>query len=350
MVTRIEVLTAYELILQRPPESEEAISYHETYPDLLSLGRHMTGSEEFRKLHPQSGVPEHHIYSGYAPSEVAVFRQFPAYSGQGTKNFVTNFLGVKTRCAFQAPLIPFDGLVEGFPEPVGSTQGETAEWIGTLRAVLEAKSSFRMLELGAGYGPWMAITYAASVQRGIADIKVYGVEGDANHVTFMRANMVDNRIDDDHFVVFHAAVGATDGSTYWAVETDSSEVYGARPIAESGDDYLGNKGREVLSIKLIGINVLLENEQYWDLVHIDIQGHEIEVCRAGIAQMCRRVRRVVVGTHSRAIDGAIFDLFYSNGWILENEKPTIYKWNEAFPTLEAMTTVDGVQVWRNPNL
>jgi FkbM family methyltransferase len=356
MITRDQVLTAYELILQRSPESESAIDYHLAFPDLRALGRHFTSSPEFKISQPKptpapTTIHEHHIYRGYVPSDLDVFQHFSQYDGLGAPGFVTNFLGVRTRCTLQLPLVPFDGTVEGLPEPVGSTQGETAEWIGTLRAVLEAGSSFRLMELGAGYGPWMAITHAAARQRGITDIHVYGVEADAHHVDFIRTNMQDNTIDEAQGTAIHGAVGAEDGVAYWAVEEEPGAVYGGRPmIASDGNDYLGNTRSTIVEVPVVGINGLLSREVMWDLLHIDIQGHEGEVCRAGIEQMTQCVRRVVVGTHSRIQDGIVMETFHKAGWSLENEKPTISIWNDAIPTVEGMAVVDGAQVWRNPRV
>ncbi len=36
--------------------------------------------------------------------------------------------------------------------------------------------------------------------------------------------------------------------------------------------------------------------------------------------------------------------------VLENEKPSKFRYSPSAPTLEAMTFVDGIQVWRNPRL
>lgn len=355
MVTRERVIMAYELILNRQPESEDAIKSHLSHPDLSALGRGLIDSPEckdlYSELSPAPAVHEHQIYSGYAPSDLDVFRQFEHYKGPSKPGFVTNFLGCRTRCTLQSALVPFDGTVEGLPVPVGNTQAETAEWIGTLRAVLDAESRFRLLELGAGYGPWMATTHVAATQKGIRDIRVYGVEADAGHMRFIETNMRDNGIDQADFVPMHAAVGTKDGTAYWPVEDEPENVYGGRPMTDTGGkDYMGNVRQKVVEVPVLSIDGLLQREDVWDLVHVDIQGHEGDVCRAGIDEMSRRVRRVVIGTHSRIQDGIVMEAFHQAGWRLENEKPTISRWNEAAPTPEGMAVVDGVQVWQNVEL
>jgi hypothetical protein len=86
------------------------------------------------------------------------------------------------------------------------------------------------------------------------------------------------------------------------------------------------------------------------MIHIDIQGGEYEVCRASIADLGERAKRVIIGTHSRKIDGDLVELFMREGWILEHEKPTKFTFRSNPPSLEAMTTVDGTQCWRNLRL
>ncbi len=85
-------------------------------------------------------------------------------------------------------------------------------------------------------------------------------------------------------------------------------------------------------------------------MHIDVQGAETAICEVGLAVMAERVRWVVIGTHSRAIEGRLVSLFGEAGWILENEKPCRFTWTPGAPDLVAMTTLDGTQVWRNPRL
>lgn len=50
-----------------------------------------------------------------------------------------------------------------------------------------------------------------------------------------------------------------------------------------------------------------------DILHSDIQGAESEVFHHAISLLNERVRRVVVGTHTRKIEGELMDLFSANG-------------------------------------
>ncbi len=59
---------------------------------------------------------------------------------------------------------------------------------------------------------------------------------------------------------------------------------------------------------------------------------------------------MIVGTHSRKIDGDLIDLMWRQGWVLEEEMPARFNFLGFLPTLEGMTYSDGTQVWRNPQL
>jgi hypothetical protein len=67
---------------------------------------------------------------------------------------------------------------------------------------------------------------------------------------------------------------------------------------------------------------LIMKESRWDLIHIDVQGDEVDICRSCIDELSARVRWIVVGTHSRKIDGDLLDLMWRAGWMLEHEKPS----------------------------
>ncbi|UPG71986.1 hypothetical protein MVG78_15840 [Roseomonas gilardii subsp. gilardii] len=56
---------------------------------------------------------------------------------------------------------------------------------------------------------------------------------------------------------------------------------------------------------------------------------------------------LVLGTHSRQIEGEIFGMkLAAGGWMLEMERPAILHLHERGPHV----TVDGVQGWRNLSL
>jgi hypothetical protein len=105
-----------------------------------------------------------------------------------------------------------------------------------------------------------------------------------------------------------------------------------------------------IEVPVFGIIDLLELQERWDMVHIDVQGAEAELCQHAIGALTRRAAWVIIGTHSRLIEGELLRLFHGPDWMLENEKPARFSYSPHAPSLEAMTTVDGIQVWKNLRL
>ena len=83
-----------------------------------------------------------------------------------------------------------------------------------------------------------------------------------------------------------------------------------------------------------------------DLLHIDIQGGEADLIVGCLPIISEKVVYVLVGTHSRQIEGRIMETLFQVGWKLEIERPAIFSLEAGLPQI----TVDGVQGWRNPNL
>jgi hypothetical protein len=119
---------------------------------------------------------------------------------------------------------------------------------------------------------------------------------------------------------------------------------------QSNQDYTGRHFQQTTPVEVIPMLDLVVKEPCWDLIHIDVQGDEVDICRSCLDDLNARVRWIVVGTHSRKLDGDFLDLMGSAGWILEHEKPTKFNFVPNYKKLEAMTTLDGTQVWRNPRL
>ena len=177
----------------------------------------------------------------------------------------------------------------------------------------------------------------------------------------MLTHFRDNGFDPAAHRLDNAAIGVAAGRARWPKVAVPSAVWGLRPFAcfaEDGDfagnakvpDYMGKIYDEYIDVEMLSFDSVLEREPLWDLVHFDVQGSEAELCSASAENLNQRVRWLVIGLHSRKIDGDLIDLFFRHGWILENEKPTRSNYNPSAPSLEAMIILDGTQVWRNPRL
>ena len=292
----------------------------------------------------QGDVAPDQIYAGYRPEELSLIREHFCLSSKPTEGFITDCLGVKTRGSSLWDQVQFlVGTV--IPPPIPNDfHAEAVEWIGLLKSVRSAKGKYVAMELGAGWGPWVVAGAVAARNAGIRNISLLAVEGDPGHFAFLRQHFIDNGLNPDQHVLLQAAVGARPGRARWP-RVEPRNSYGTRPLT-GVDAQLAN----TFELKVLSMSDLLRQQNRWDLVHVDVQGSEVEICEAAIALLNERAHWLVVGTHSRLIEGQLISLLMNAGWVLENEKPVIFEVQRSAPSAEALTRVDGTQIWRNPRL
>lgn len=293
------------------------------------------------------------IFKGYEDNDLKIFQVFAKDGLHPEDGFITDFLGGRTRVSILYDAVkPMDGHVLGAPIP-GDFHAEAVEWIGVLKTAMTAKNRYVAMEWGAGWAPWLIAGAKAAQHLGVTDIRLYGLEPDPSHFDAMRQHFLDNGFVPADHVLLQAAVGTEDGSAQWPDEPDARNQWGARPIREGSSqdlDYLCGRVSRFIDVRVLQATKLVLRESAWDMVHIDIQGWEGEVCRSCIDALSARVKWVVIGVHSRIQDAELLQIFHSAGWILEHEKPTRFRYRPSQVDFDAMVTADGTQVWRNPRL
>jgi len=326
----------YRLALRREAQDRELDEHAHNITSLADLRRVLV-SREFEAVSPDALVV----------ADLDVLRAFAPFAREpvGPHAF-RNIVGAETRLSFLHPsLAKKAGQVEGITRPSAPGLHGLAEWIGSLRSVLEARDRLVVMELGSGWAPWLVTCALAARRRGIDDIALIGVEGSAQHHGFMRQHFIDNGLDPDAHSLHHAVVGAEDGVAYFPRLIDPTADYGANAVFDPGERAAAEARGELEAVTCLSLTRLLNRSGRVDLMHMDIQGHEQAVLEAGFAAVDRFVHRAIIGTHSRQIDAALLDLFSSHGWHLEYEQPTKLVQTTSgslhFPR-------DGEQVWRNP--
>ena len=367
VVDRDSVIAAYRLILGREPESEQAVETHlRSHGTLANLRESFLRSQEFapeieqiaayRILETQSLTPLD-IYTGCSTQDYALIRERFTREVQPEAGFVVDRPGVRTRISsLWNEVQHLDGTVLAVPIP-SDFHAEAIEWAGMLKAVRSAKSSFRMMEAGAGWGPWAVASAVAARNAGITDISLMAIEADPGHFSFLRQHLLDNGFDPEKHRLLRKAVGVRQSVARWPV-MDSHNDWGARPISlESGTrrdgsavDYRGKEFADTMEIEVVPFTSLLTMEPRWDLVHMDVQGEEGTICQATAKQFDERVHWFVVGTHTRVVEGQLLETFAGMGWRLENEKPSRLQVGSDARRAESFLVTDGTQVWRNPKL
>jgi FkbM family methyltransferase len=275
-------------------------------------------------------------------SDKALIKSFRRFGVRGTPGFATDFLGIKTRIAYFTHMDSFDGKVLKPPLP-GDAHYGGLEWAGTLRAVREARGELTVVELGAGWGPWLVVAAHAGKKCGIKKFNLVGLEGSRGHFEYMLTHFKDNGLDPAAHTLIHGIAAATDGVAEFPVFDYPRADWGAAALVAPGDT---THHARTETLRAYSLPTLLESLRYVDLVHIDIQGHEVDVVASAREVLKQKVRRLVIGTHSRTIEQQLFDDLGSSGWVLEAEEPTLIRQIDGNVRLEA----DGCQVWVNPGL
>jgi FkbM family methyltransferase len=334
------VLWAFRLLLRREP-SEAELQHHLRDDDTVNALRlRLLTTREFEVHSPGStAMTDFAIINAFAP--------FPR--GESVADAFRDIFGSITRVRYlDRGWHSLAGYVyAGVPRDREGGLHGTSEWVGTLRSVLEAKGKFTAMELGAGWGPWLIASQNAARSKGIEAIDLTGVEGATEHHGFMLDNFRNNGVDPAAHSLHHAVVGAEDGIASFPKLHVAEDDYGANAVFADGERDAAAMRGELEEIRCISLNTLMADKDRVDLIHIDIQGHEEPVLRAGMDILNAKARRLVIGTHSRAIEGHLFDLLHDNGWVCESEVPCVLR-----PTMDGnrVLFVDGEQVWRNDRL
>jgi FkbM family methyltransferase len=208
------------------------------------------------------------------------------------------------------------------------------------------------MDVGAGREPWIVAGAVAARNTGIADVRLTAVEADPSRFRLLRRHFADNGFDPDAHSLIQAVVGPEDGPGYWRAVAEPASASGASvtPDGDVNDDVTHGGGAPGdVEVNTIAFRDLLQRERQWDLVHINIRGREAEVCESCRDILSERVRWLIVATHSRVLDGRVIELMWSLGWHLENERPPQFVYSQSASSLVRMNTVDGTQVWSNPN-
>lgn len=299
-------------------------------------------------------------YAGYTADDLARIATL-ACPTEPSAGFVTDFVGVRTRPLFLPPAVQYTSTTIGeLPVPGDRLHAETIEYAALARVLGDRrKESFEVFELGAGWGPWMALAGVLARRLGQERIGLLGVEADPRHLEFCKQHLADNGLrppgDEPCTQLDGVRCELLAGAVWWE-DTELSFPEGdpmdyghaARSLAVEFE-YRGFH-TEHRTVRAFGLGQLLAKVPVVDLVHLDIQGAEYEVISHSMDALATTVRYLFVGTHSRQIEGNLIALLGGKGWELLNEKPCRFALDPSVPTLEGMTTRDGGQLWRNRHL
>lgn len=264
----------------------------------------------------------------------------------GNPGFFTNAFGVLIKPDyFPFVLAGKGGTVEEIPIP-SNWHADIAEFGAAFRAIELSGNTFNMVELGCGWGCWMNITGVVAKRKG-KKVKIYGVEGAKGNIQLANDALTTNGFLPEEYEVFHGIATAKPGFALFPVYDQPGLSWGGKPlfdISAREAEKLVRSGR-YMKLPQVTISELGDKIGRIDLLHVDIQGGELELIPNAINPITKTVAYLLIGTHSRQIEGVMHDTLLKAGWILEIERPAIIEVGE-----KIKNQVDGVQGWRNPRL
>lgn len=303
------------------------------------------------------------VYAGYEEEDLQAIRKLSTFTASVSAEFYTDGFGVKTlfECVpFVDPATLNIGRLE-FPVPDDGFHAEAIEYAALADALRRSPENapFCAVEIGAGWGPWIAAAGVIARRRGAGKISLVGVEASSRRFALMCRHLEANGLrpsgvtgeDAQHgnvFTrVFNGAVWTHDG-VIWFPESDVADMGAAATTSNGETDYRGAKS-DNKSIPCRTLATLLQGVGAIDFMHIDIQGAELELLQDQAAWVTDNVKTMMLATHSRPIEGKLMELLLGHGWQLLREKPCRVDWRKDC-SLAGRTIVDGSQYWLNNKL
>lgn len=265
---------------------------------------------------------------------------FAPWRGHAAPGCQVNFLGIQTDVSYVPGTPPTPaGLQQTTHPPLDE---EWFEWIDLLECIGSGEGRFVMIELGAGWGRWIA-NAAVACRRVGRDYDLVGVEAEPTHFRWMREHLARNGIDPTRVEVVNAAVATRPGHVRFL--TGSPGVYyqsvaGIRTTLS----WIGRRRGWSHRVPAVTLRGLIDDRDSVDLIDLDIQGAEADVLEASVDAL-RVVKRVHIGTHTREVEGRLRRLFTELGWRCVCDYPGE---SVTMTPLGQVTFQDGVQTWTAP--
>lgn len=284
--------------------------------------------------------------------DTSIFGKYRMWEGIVPAGYFSNCLGTFARSHYWK--FPDDWMAHFAKEryerpPIPADEG-VIDLSCILEAADQAEDNFVMAALGAGWGRWLVCGAAAARQRGMR-FELIGVEGEPTHFQWMLEHFRDNGIEpSDHRLIEAAAAGKRGKA--WFCYGDASAWYGQaivdkRTLTPGDGGELNHCGRLVKKIRTVDIEEVTERTNRVDCMQLDIQGAELEFLSKSPKTLNRKVKRIIVGTHSEKIEAGIRELFCGLGWLC------VFDYCIDSHILAAGHDImlgDGAQFWVNPNL
>ena len=231
------------------------------------------------------------------------------------------------------------------PIPSDGYRSEAEEYVGLAIALAGAQETFTVVEVGAGWAPW-AVMGAVCARRAGKKPRCIAVEADPTKADWAAQHARDNDLSEDEFRLVRAACWHSEGTLRFPL-LDADDMGGAvTDQSEVTMDYRGAHFPHV-DVPAVSLFSLIDDPIPTDLLHIDLQGMELEVLLPTLDAIEQHVRFLAVGTHDRYVEGTLQHTLLAREWALLMESPSTAIFDGVKPTLAGFTVQDGNQFYAN---
>jgi len=278
------------------------------------------------------------FYTGVGQDDIRLLASFADPNPPRVRGSFTDFFGMTVQLKYLHLPEQFDRCATALPFPSDGFHAEAIEYVGVVRAFAESGSEFVGVELGCGWGPWIGLGGVLARRHG-KPFRLVGVEGSIEHCDYCREHLEQNGLLPNARIL-NALISTNRKGAYFQTGLAAFNNWGATASLSPRNNYV--------KVPSITMTDALEGLELIDYVHVDIQGAEDQVLADPDAGriLTSKVKRIIIGTHSRGIEARLLDLFKDRGWVLEAEKPCHFNYIPD-ASYVGMTKVDGCQIWRN---
>ena len=311
---------------------------------------------EPRLVHIPVGCPPLQHYPGYLPQDTELVSRYADEQAEIKEDHYLDGFGVRTAFTCVPFIDPANLDLERLqmPLPDDGFHAEGIEYAALLQAFDNRRSPgrFTAVELGSGWGPWIALAGVLARKHGVDSLCLIGAEASAERYALMCQHLERNELTSaagGSIKTFHGAIWTHDGE----VQFPDSHVQDMGPAVISEDAKTDYRGHRVTtrSTPCLRLSTLCEGAGPIDFLHIDVQGSELDLIANAAGWLGENVYEIMVATHSRVIEGGVMDLLGRSGWVLRREKPCRFQLGEGpRSSWEGLTQSDGAQHWINPRL
>lgn len=269
------------------------------------------------------------------------------WAGHVPERYTANFLGVLTEGRFLwNKKGPFSEgyMTTALPTVASEGEGyfEIADWFYSAH---DAANQYVAISIGAAYGAQLVGAWKTLHLINPLPSKLIAIEPVPENCAWIRKHMADNGIDPEEHCITQAAVGIDNRPNLFpvgapgtgltaSVDTNSEKSREVYAGVFERSEYCGRILRNILLhnstgvirelpygysaelqfVSAVTLHDVLTPLDRVDLLEFDIQGAEGVVIAPCMRILNRKVRRVHIGTHGRALHLALRRLFLAAGW------------------------------------